>query len=203
MGGYARGGSSRAGGGGNSSRGGSSGGYRKSNTAVRAKATNIASSKLYTSSGERIRNAAAYQAAGGRAYSSSGAKIHNTKAYTGAIEASVRQNTNDPKFFYHYTDNRSASQIAASGKIKASNAGAVGKGTYLTTKPPRCSDGTLLANNYGGIIPSRAAQVQSYVKLNADKIPAKNYTEQMGRNVWKAPGDVNLKAGQAQIKDRP
>ena len=112
-------------------------------------AKKIASSKMYTSSGEPIRDVEAYRAAGGQVYSSNGQVIHNPVAYRNTIEASVRQNTTDPKYLWHYTDTKGAKSIAESGTIKASSTGLGGPGTYGTAKPPRCTSNNLLNNNYG------------------------------------------------------
>jgi hypothetical protein len=77
-------------------------------------------SGVYTSSGAPVRNPAAYAATGARTYTSSGKAVSNPVAYSGAIEASVRQNTSSPKYFYHYTDSTSLKKIADSGYIKRS-----------------------------------------------------------------------------------
>ena len=197
--------------GGGRSHGNRSSGHRKSSYDSSAKyeckgrtqAKRIASSKLYTSSGERIRNPDAYTAAGGRAYSSNGSKIRNPTAYQNAIEASVRQNTNDPKFLYHYTDKSSAEKIAETGLIKASQSGAMGHGTYMTAKQPRCSLDGLLTNNYGQAHPSnRRSQVDCYVRVDADRVRAENGSAELGRNVWKVPGSVDLAKTDAFIGER-
>lgn len=78
------------------------------------------SSGVYTSSGARVNNPAAYAATGARTYTSSGKSVSNPVAYAGAIEASVRQNTSSPKYLYHYTDTSSLNKIADSGRIKGS-----------------------------------------------------------------------------------
>ena len=38
-----------------------------------------------------------------------------------------------PKYLYHYTDAKSAAKIEASGQLKPSSTGQLGKGTYLTS----------------------------------------------------------------------
>jgi len=191
--------SSRSGGGRRSGGWGGSGGRNNNNNTqsnpsskVRVQATHVAKNKLYTSSGEHIRNYSAYSAAGGRAHSSSGARIHNPTAYQNAIEASVRQNTNDPKYLYHYTDSKSARDIESSGVVKASSRGAMGKGTYLTAKPPRCSSNRLLENNYGGIHASKQSKVDAYVRVDADRVQAQNGRNNLGRDVWKTNGNIYL-----------
>ena len=78
------------------------------------------SSGVYTSSGARVNNPAAYAATGARTYTSSGKSVANPVAYAGAIEASVRQNTSTPKYLYHYTDSSSLHKISDSGRIKSS-----------------------------------------------------------------------------------
>ena len=77
-------------------------------------------SGVYTASGARVYNPAAYAATGAKTYTSTGRPVSNPVAYAGAIEASVRQNTSAPKYLYHYTDSSSLNKISDSGRIKSS-----------------------------------------------------------------------------------
>ncbi|KAL3921953.1 MAG: hypothetical protein SGILL_002474 [Bacillariaceae sp.] len=147
---------------------------------------------MYTPLGEPIRNLEAYRAAGGQPCNERGEAIANPTAYRNAIEASIRQNTDDPKYHYHYTDDKAAKSIRQSGTITASSKGHFGSGTYLTSKPPRCNDDVILSNNYGRPSKNNSDQVQSYVRIDADRVNAHRVTNADGRNVWKVDGDVHL-----------
>eukprot|EP01064_Diplonema_japonicum_P035090 TRINITY_DN74_c0_g4_i1.p1 TRINITY_DN74_c0_g4~~TRINITY_DN74_c0_g4_i1.p1 ORF type:complete len:138 (+),score=35.74 TRINITY_DN74_c0_g4_i1:48-416(+) len=100
-----------------------------------------------------------------------------------------------PKYLYHYTDKESATKIKATGTIKQSEGPGdcvLGKGTYFTSKPPSTQDSALLANNYDGHA-KKSEKVESFVKVKADKIPGLvDGRDKLGRDVFKAPGDVNL-----------
>ena len=67
----------------------------------------------------------------------------------------------------------------------------MGRGVYLTAKPPRCASDSLLSNNYGQALPTNQSKVESYVRVDADTITAENGSKEMGRNVWKASGSVD------------
>ncbi|KAL3908262.1 MAG: hypothetical protein SGILL_008549 [Bacillariaceae sp.] len=169
--------------------------YKKSESAFnmdRNTAKRFATGKMYTPSGEPIRNLEAYRASGGTACNARGDVIENPTAYRNAIEASVRQNTNDPKYQYHYTDNEAAKSIRESGAIRASSNGLGGSGTYLTPKPPRCNGNAILSNNYDGATRVNDNRVQSYVRMDADGLNAQRVPNAGGRNVWKADGNVHF-----------
>ena len=166
----------------------------------RQTAKQIAASNMYTASGEPIRNLDAYMGAGSRAYNSAGQVIQNPTAYQNAIEASVRQNTTDPKYLYHYTTSDAAASIEASGCIQGSQGGWAGSGTYLTAKPPRSSTSNLLANNYGSATARDASYVSDYVRLNTDTLSASYVGD--GRDVWKANGDVHLEEHGGYVAQR-
>jgi len=193
-----------------------------------------ARSGVYNSCGQPIRNPAAYAAAGGRTFSRSGGYVANPVAYSSAIEvhprsgrvgrlahhthgklahhthalpqASVRQNTDSPKYLYHYTDSSSASKIQDSGTIRSSTHSsdcALGRGVYLTAKPPRTSTNNLLDNNYAGAAGTRGAdKVQSYVRVDADRVAGAvdNGRGSLGRDVFVHRGDLNLSAAGAKVR---
>eukprot|EP01059_Diplonema_ambulator_P029740 TRINITY_DN49499_c0_g1_i1.p1 TRINITY_DN49499_c0_g1~~TRINITY_DN49499_c0_g1_i1.p1 ORF type:complete len:139 (+),score=34.33 TRINITY_DN49499_c0_g1_i1:45-419(+) len=100
-----------------------------------------------------------------------------------------------PKYLYHYTDKASAEQIKATGVIKKSTGPgdcALGHGTYFTSKPPSTTNKGLLSNNYDGRSKG-PDKVESFVKVKADKIPGLvDGRQKLGRDVFKAPGDVKL-----------
>ena len=200
------------------------------------------SSGVYTASGARVYNPAAYAATGAKTYTSTGRPVSNPVAYAGAIEASVRQNTSAPKYLYHYTDSSSLNKISDSGRIKSSTGPgdcALGRGVCaygmtrtlhpkrwqsgvtlgiqepppikshrprvadMTAKPPRSSDSALLHNNYDGAASSvRSSKVQSYVRVDADKVNAFNGRDQLGRDVFVVPGDVHLAKSSAKLGHR-
>ena len=176
--GYYGGGRSYGGGGGRNHGGG---GYSRSG--------------VYTASGAPVRNVEAYAATGARTYTSAGRSISNPVAYTGAIEASVRQNTDSPKHLYHYTDSSSLSSIESSGRIKQSTDTVsdckLGKGVYLTAKPPRASSDSLLQNNYASAGHKHSDKVEAYVRVDADKVSSR-MGNMAGRNVHVVPGDLSL-----------
>ena len=158
------------------------------------------SSGVYTASGKAVRNVAAYAATGAPTYSRAGKTISNPVAYSGAIEASVHQNTSQPKYLYHYTSSSSLDQIESSGKLKKSTGPgdcALGQGVYFTAKPPRSSTNSLLNNNYDGAAGAYgSSHVESYVRVDADKVNYKSGRSDLNRDVFVVPGNVNLnKAG--------
>ena len=185
------------------------------------------SSGVYTSSGARVYNPAAYAATGAKTYTSSGKSVANPVAYAGAIEASVRQNTSSPKYLYHYTDSSSLNKISDSGRIKSSTGPgdcALGRGVCahgmtqtlwlrslgitshlprvadMTAKPPRSSDSALLHNNYDGAASSvGSSKVRSFVRVDADKVGAVNGRDSLGRDVFVVPGGVNLGKSSAKL----
>jgi hypothetical protein len=156
---------------------------------------------VYTSSGDKVRNPAAYKAAGGRSYSKAGKAVSNPVAYSNSIEASVRQNTDSPKYLYHYTDKTSLGKIESSGELRGSTAPgsvALGRGAYFTAKQPRSSTSGLLTNNYGHAQGRDASKVAGYVRVDADRVSAKSGRDALGRDVWCVPGDgVDLRAAGA------
>ena len=130
--------------------------------------------------------------------------MRNPTAYAAAIEGSVRQNTSTPKYLYHYTDNASAGRIKASGRINPSVGPgdcALGTGTYLTAKQPRSSSASLLANNYGSASGSRD-KVESFIRVDADRVGASSGRAALGRDVWVVPGGVDLKSAGASVGSR-
>jgi len=174
--------------------------YKKSRNQAKA----IASRQMFTASGERIRNVDAYVAAGGVPHTANGSRIHNPTAYGNVIEASVRQNTDDPKYLYHYTDTTGAEGISQSGTIAASTDGYDGAGTYVTAKPPRCTSETLLRNNYGGGATGKDdSRVESYVRIDNDggTLDA-NRLDCCDRDVWKVNGDIHLNDHNAFVAPR-
>ena len=181
-----------------------SAGSKGGNNNIVKTAKRIASSKMYTANGDSIRNLDSYMAAGGKPRNSAGDIIQNPRAYSNSIEASVRQNTDNPKYLHHYTTSEAASKIQKSGGIiKASSIGAGGSGTYLTAKPPRCNTNTLLNNNYDGVADSRGpSYVEKYIRLNNDGLDATRVPDVGGRDVWKVDGDVNLNNHGGYIADR-
>lgn len=163
---------------------------------------------IYTSSGTRVRNAAAYAATGAPTYTKAGSGINNPVAYSNAIEARVRQNSDRPKYLYHYTNDESARKIEQSGRIRAS-AGpgdcALGEGVYMTAKPPRTSSSSLLQNNYDGAgSAGKADLVEAYVRVDADLVrhSGGRGKQELGRNVFVVPGDVDLADAGAYIGKR-
>lgn len=166
----------------------------------RGTAKKIASSKMFTATGEPIHNLEAYTAAGGKPRSASGELIHNPRAYRNTIEASVRQNTNDPKYLYHYTNKAAAESIETSGAIKASASGLDGAGTYCTAKPPRCSSDTLISNNYGQSGARGSSYVDNYARIDTDNLGAKRVNS--SRDIWKVDGDINLEDHNAFLAQR-
>jgi len=165
-------------------------------------------SRIYTSSGTPVRNAAAYAATGAPTYTKAGSGINNPVAYSNAIEARVRQNSDRPKYLYHYTNDESARKIEQSGRIRAS-AGpgdcALGEGVYMTAKPPRTSSSSLLQNNYDGAgSAGKADLVEAYVRVDADLVrhSGGRGKQELGRNVFVVPGDVDLADAGAYIGKR-
>ena len=154
------------------------------------------SSGLYTSSGKRVHNAAAYAKAGGRAFTSAGRTVRNPGAYAAAIDARVRQNTSSPKYLYHYTSSSAAHAISRSGTIKASKGPgdcALGQGVYMTAKPPTKSSEHLLRNNYGSSA-ADASKVEAFVRLDADCVrhSGGRGKAELGRDVFVVKGDIKL-----------
>ena len=160
-------------------------------------------SGVYTASGAPVRNVAAYAATGARTYTGSGKAISNPTAYSGAIEASVRQNTSTPKYLYHYTDTASLDNIASSGVIKRSTGPgdcALGEGVYMTAKPPRSSTASLLNNNYDGAAAHvDRSKVDAYVRVDNDRVGAISGRDQLGRDVFVARGDLELSSAGASV----
>mmetsp|Transcript_93196 Transcript_93196/g.240841 ORF Transcript_93196/g.240841 Transcript_93196/m.240841 type:complete len:187 (+) Transcript_93196:68-628(+) len=150
------------------------------------------STGLYTSSGAPIRNAAAYAATGARTYTTAGRSVKDPVAYSGAVESSRRQNTDTPKYLYHYTTADSAASIRDSGYMRGSRGpsdAALGEGTYLTAKPPRSSTESLLKNNYdSGAHAVDASRVEAYVRVDAERVRAVSGRADLGRDVWVVPG---------------
>ena len=105
-------------------------------------------------------------------------------------EASVRQNTTDPKYLYHYTTPQAASSIAESSQITGSSVGLAGSGTYLTAKPPRTRTNDLLQNNYASTTVCDSSYVDQYVRVEADDLGARHVGED--RDVWRVNGNVDL-----------
>ena len=109
-------------------------------------------SGVYTASGARVYNPAAYAATGAKTYTSTGRPVSNPVAYAGAIEASARQNTSAPKYLYHYTDSSSLNKISDSGRIKSSTGpgdcalgrGVCAHGMTRTLHPKRWQSGVRL-----------------------------------------------------------
>jgi hypothetical protein len=162
------------------------------------------SSRVYTQSGQSVRNVAAYAATGARTYTASGKSISNPVSYSNAVEGSCRQNSSNPKYLYHYTTDSSASAIKSSGRINASRGPgdcSLGEGVYLTGKAPKCRSDNLLSNNYGGSTSSKS-RVESYVRVDADKVGARSGQDQLGRNVWVVDGDLHLKNANAKVGQR-
>ena len=147
---------------------------------------------VYTASGQRVNNAAAYAATGAATYTSARQRISDPVAYSNAIEASVRQNTSSPKYLYHYTEASSLSQIRESSWLAPSTSASdmsLGEGVYFTAKPPRASSETLLRNNYDGAADGvRPSRVESYVRVDADRVGAESGRDRLGRDVWVVPG---------------
>ena len=164
------------------------------------------STGVYTASGARVRNPAAYAATGAQTYTAAGKAISDPVAYAGAIEASVRQNTSAPKYLYHYTDPSSASAIASSGKLKRSTGRgdcALGEGVYFTAKPPKSKSSALLNNNYGGASSLRGeSKVSAYVRIEADSVNYHNGRRDLGRDVFVVRGDVDLRQSGAKLGQR-
>jgi len=77
----------------------------------------------------------------------------------------------------------------------------LGRGVYLTGKVPKCTSSSLLTNNYGSskIHKERAAKTKSYVRVDADKVGAYDGADQLGRNVWKVQGDLDLRNKNAKF----
>ena len=166
-------------------------------------------SGIYTSSGTSVRNASAYASTGAPTYTKVGRGISNPVAYSNAIEARVRQNTERPKYLYHYTNDESARMIEQSGRIRAS-AGpgdcALGEGVYMTAKPPRTSTDSLLENNYAGAgrAGQKADRADAYVRVDADQVrhSGGRGKRELGRNVFVVPGDLDLAGAGAYIGKR-
>lgn len=175
---------------------------RSTKSFSRGHAKKIASNKMYTARGEPIQNLEAYVAAGGKPRSSSGKVIHNPTAYRNTIEASVRQNTGDPKYLYHYTNNDAAQKIEQSGVIRASKIGLDGAGTYVTAKPPRCTTNTLISNNYGAPNARDSSFVNNYIRVNADELNNARRVDSTNRDVWKVEGDIDLHENNGFVAQR-
>ena len=163
------------------------------------------STGLYTGSGARIRNAAAYAATGARSYAIAGKLIAKPVAYATAVEARIRQNTDTPKHLYHYTSGASLAQIQDSGVIRASRGPgdcALGVGVYATALPPRTNNASLVANNWGARKSASTSKVDAYVRIDADRVDYTSGRDALGRNVFKVHGDVNLGLAAAQCRLR-
>jgi len=103
----------------------------------------------------------------------------------------------NPKYLYHYTDADSIKKIASSGQLRPSLArtgdAALGSGVYFTSKPPNSSNATLMNNNYDSAASSVSARkVQSYVRVDADKVNAVSGKGYLGRDVYVVPTDRPL-----------
>lgn len=162
------------------------------------------STGVYTASGAPVRNVAAYAATGAPTFTGAGSTIRNPTAYAGAVEGAMRQTSSAPKHLYHYTDSDSLSKIASSGKINKSTGPGdcvLGEGVYLTAKTPNCSSKNLLANNYDGAVGS-ATRVEGYVRVDADKVQARSGQDELGRNVWVVPGNLDLGSANAKLSTR-
>mmetsp|Transcript_5238 Transcript_5238/g.12747 ORF Transcript_5238/g.12747 Transcript_5238/m.12747 type:complete len:181 (-) Transcript_5238:44-586(-) len=165
-------------------------------------------SGVYNSYGQPVRNAEAYAATGAPTFTRAGNYVSNPVAYSGAIEASVRQNTDSPKYLYHYTDTSSASNIQQSGYVKQSTSSsdcALGQGVYLTAKAPRASSQSLLSNNYAAGASARgASKVESYVRVDADRVRSNltNGRDALGRDVFLHKGDLDLGAAGGKVGKR-
>ena len=88
---------------------------------------------MYTASGARVRNPAAYAATGAQTHTSTGKAISNPVVFAAAM-ASVKQKTSPPKYLYHYADLSSASALASSGMLKRCTGRgdcALGEGVYF------------------------------------------------------------------------
>jgi hypothetical protein len=70
----------------------------------------------------------------------------------------------------------------------------------MTAKPPRSSDSALLGNNYDGAASSMgSSKVQSFVRVEADKVGAISGRATLGRDVFVVPGDVALGSASAKL----
>ncbi len=101
----------------------------------------------------------------------------------------MRQNTDNPKYLYHYTDEKSLASIKTSGILRgSSNSGdcALGEGVYFTAKAPRSSSEGLLKNNYGTSSKNQE-RVEGYVRIDADKVNSINGRNSLGRDVHLVP----------------
>lgn len=74
----------------------------------------------------------------------------------------------------------------------------------MTAKPPRCSTSTLVRNNYDQTDPTarHAAKVDSYIRVDADRVSAQNGRNALHRDVWKVAGPVDLKQANAKLGTR-
>ena len=68
---------------------------------------------------------------------------------------------------------------------------ALGEGVYFTPKTPNCKTENLLENNYGTRNANKE-KVGGYVRVDADKVKAISGRNELGRNVFKVPGNLNL-----------
>lgn len=155
---------------------------------------------VYTRSGEPVSNVEAYAATGAPCFSSNGSEIRNPTAYADTVDSYKSQASDNPRHLYHYTDRESAQQIQEFGKISASCGPgdcALGPGVYATSKAPNCSSETLTKNNWNSS--SKTTRTEAYIRLDANKVTAQSGMDELGRNVWKVPGDVDLKSANAKV----
>jgi hypothetical protein len=128
--------------------------------------------------------------------------VSNPVNYSNAIEACVRQNTDSPKYLYHYTSQASADHIQESGELAASASGHLGGGSYFTAKAPRSSTANLLHNNYRSEAEHLMSKTQAYVRVDADKVNALSGRAALGRDVFVVPSNVNLAEAAGRVGKR-
>merc|ERR1712187_79829 len=143
-------------------------------------------------------------ATGAACFSSNGREVRYPLAYSSAVSSYRTQGSSNPTHLYHYTSTSSAEAIRSSGKIEASTrAGdcALGEGVYFTSKAPVCSKSSLLENNYGNAC-ADSSRVESYVKVDANKVNATSGKDRLGRDVYVVKGDVDLASAGASVRKR-
>ena len=108
------------------------------------------------------------------------------------------------KYLYHYTDKESAKKIQQSGVLRPSRLRngdcALGEGVYFTSKPPQCTSDNLMKNNYGGASSARRPKTQAYVRVEKDRVCARNGGKDLGRDVYVVHTTRDLKLGKAGVK---
>merc|ERR1712046_178301 len=80
---------------------------------------------------------------------------------------------------------------------------ALGPGAYFTSLPPQTSTEHLIENNWDGAAGGNAHKVESYIRINAHKVPVIDGRDHLHRDVFVVPErSVDLKDAGAKVGNR-